>query len=272
MELVNCHTHTELCGHGEGSVLDMAAAAAKAGVSLLVFTEHYPLTARFDSQGDSAVPACRMGEYFEGIERARTLFPSMEVVCGIEFDWLGDAEDRPHAAADLDRFDTVLASVHFLNEWPLDHPDLSLVRWRTPGEADVIWRAYFERWCAAAVSREHPFDIMAHPDLVKKFGIYPSFSVEALYDDAVEALLASGRMVEVNTSGAYCACKEMYPSLGLLERCCRAGIPCSVGSDAHRPAHIVRGIEDAYRLMYEAGYRAVTVPTSTGDRREIPIG
>ena len=51
----------------------------RSGVSLLVFTEHYPLTARFDSQGDSAVPACRMGEYFEGIERARTLFPSMEV-------------------------------------------------------------------------------------------------------------------------------------------------------------------------------------------------
>ena len=86
------------------------------------------------------------------------------------------------------------------------------------------------------------------------------------------ALFASGSMVEVNTSGAYCACKEMYPSLDLLERCCRAGIPCSVGSDAHRPAHIVRGIEDAYRFMYEAGYRAVTVPTSTGDRREMSIG
>ena len=35
--------------------------------------------------------------------------------------------------------------------------------------------------------------------------------------------------------------------------------------------NVARGIADAYRLMYEAGYRVVTVPTADGDRRTIPI-
>ena len=44
-----------------------------------------------------------------------------------------------------------------------------------------------------------------------------------------------------------------------------------MGTDAHTAAHVVRDVEAAYRVMYEAGYRTVTVPTATGDRREILI-
>ena len=112
---------------------------------------------------------------------------------------------------------------------------------------------------------------MSHPDLAKKFGYYPSFNLERLYNEMAEAARAGGRMVEVNTSGAYYACAEMFPAPGLLAAFCRAGVPCTVGTDAHVPANVARDIEKAYRLMYEAGYRTVTVPTADGDRRAIAI-
>ena len=87
----------------------------------------------------------------------------------------------------------------------------------------------------------------------------------------VEAACAGGRMVEVNTSGGYYACAEMFPAPGLLAAFRRAGVPCTVGCDSHDPANVARDIERAYGLMYEAGYRSVTVPTATGDRRSITI-
>ena len=59
-------------------------------------------------------------------------------------------------------------------------------------------------------------------------------------------------MVEVNTSGSYYACKEMFPAPALLVEFRRAGVPCTVGTDAHVPANVARDIAAAYRLMAQA--------------------
>ena len=40
MELVTTHTHTSFCGHGEGTVEELATAAEAAGVTTLAVTEH----------------------------------------------------------------------------------------------------------------------------------------------------------------------------------------------------------------------------------------
>ena len=155
-----------------------------------------------------------------------------------------------------------------MDRWPFDDP-AQRGRWDEVG-ADAIWRRYFEVWCEAVLS-DAPFTVMAHPDLAKKFGILPSFDPQLLYEQAAEACAAAGRMVEVNTSGLHYACKEMFPAPALLAAFRRAGVPCTVGTDAHKPAHVARGIEQAYRLMAQAGYRTVTVPTADGDRREVTI-
>ncbi|MCL2826539.1 MAG: histidinol phosphate phosphatase, partial [Eggerthellaceae bacterium] len=116
-----------------------------------------------------------------------------------------------------------------------------------------------------------PFTVMSHPDLAKKFAIYPSFSLGKFYKNAAEACRSAGRMVEVNTSGNYWDCKEMYPSAGLLREFQKAGVPCTIGTDAHRPGDVARDIDKAIMLMYECGYREVTVPTKDGDRRCVTI-
>ena len=112
---------------------------------------------------------------------------------------------------------------------------------------------------------------MSHPDLPKKFAFYPQFPLDALYQRMAEAVAAGGRMIEVNTSGTYYACKEMFPAPQLLRAFCRAGVPCTVGTDAHTPAHVARDIERAYALMRDAGYRQVTVATLGGDRRVLAL-
>ena len=78
-------------------------------------------------------------------------------------------------------------------------------------------------------------------------------------------------MIEVNTSGQRKDVGEAYPSLAVLRQFFAAGVECTVGSDAHAPADIAAGVEDAYALMRAAGYRYVTVPTRDGDRRHIRL-
>lgn len=269
MELVTTHTHTGFTGHGEGTVAELVDAAAAAGVSTIAVTEHYPLSAAIDPDSYVSMPMERMGEYLADIAAAQLAHPELEVIAGCELDWLGDDEDRDLAAHDFSPFGIVLGSVHFVDLWPFDDP-AQRGRWDEVG-ADEIWRRYFEVWCEAVSCKEAPFSVMAHPDLVKKFGFWPSFDPQPLYDAAAEACAAAGRMVEVNTSGAHYACAEMFPAPTLLSAFCRAGVPCTVGTDAHCAANVARGIRDGYRLMHEAGYRVLTVPTRDGDRREIPL-
>lgn len=268
MELVNTHTHTSLCGHGEGSVYELVAAALKGGISTLALTEHFPLSSHFDPKTYLSMPWEKLDEYCKEVLLARKNNPQMEILLGCEFDWLGDYEDREPAQLDLSPFDIVLGSVHFIDQWAFDDP-AQRSRWEEEGP-DYIWKRYFDTWCEAVVS-DLPFTVMSHPDLCKKFAYYPSYDVRRLYDQAAQAIQSADRMIEVNTSGAFYACAEMYPAPELLKTFCRAGIPCTVGSDAHHPDNVTRGIKDAYRLMYECGYRELTVPTRDGDRRTIII-
>ncbi len=45
----------------------------------------------------------------------------------------------------------------------------------------------------------------------------------------------------------------------------------AVGTDAHAPENVARAIPEAYDLLRRAGYREITVPTKTGDRRTISL-
>ena len=268
MELINTHTHTEYCGHGQGTIEELVAAADKAQVTTLAITEHYPLSQIFDPKAHLSMPWEQLEEYCNTVIAIRKRYPHIEIILGCEFDWLGSYEDRSISQLDLSRFDCVLGSTHFIDGWALDDPAMK-VKWEQLG-ADVIWKRYFEIWCEAVLS-DKPFTVMAHPDLPKKFNQYPSYDLAPLYAQAVEAVYESGRMVEVNTSGAYYACREMYPSQAFLTELCRAHVPCTIGTDAHHPDNVTRGLAEGYRLMYESGYREVTVPTIGGDRRNITI-
>lgn len=268
MELITTHTHTGFTGHGEGTVRELVDAARAANIATLAVTEHYPLTDAFDPKDYLAMPAECLEAYVSAVEAERERAGDIEILLGCEVDWLGDDEDRVFSAGEFDRFEVVLGSVHFVDTWPFDDP-AQRGHWDEVG-VDAIWNRYFEVWCEC-VSSDMPFSVMSHPDLVKKFGLYPSFDPLPLYRMAAEALAESGRMVEVNTSGAYYACNEMFPSPRLLAEFCRAGVPCTVGTDAHHPSLVARGIEEGYRVMYEAGYREVTVPTRGGGVRSITI-
>lgn len=270
MELVNTHTHTGLTGHGQGTIEEVVAAADAAGISLLALTEHFPLSKAIDPTNFVSMPQEALDPYCEKIVELREAYPHMDLLVGCELDWLGADEDRDLDAIDWGRFDIILGSVHYLDLWPFDDPE-QVGHWDEVGN-DAIWELYFERFCQACVDKM-PYTVMSHPDLVKKFNKYPSqaFDRKRAYARAAEAARAGGRMIEVNTSGAHYACKEMFPHIDLLTEFRKAGVPVTLGTDAHEPRFVGRGIDAGLKLLYEAGYRELTAILPGGERKAIPL-
>ena len=254
--MIDLHVHTSRCGHATGTVTQYVEAARQRGITTLCFTDHLPMPAPYPSHytmGADELPA-----YIADVRAAALASKASggpEVLCGIEADWLPDATAYVAGALEAHAYDLVLGSVHFLGDWAFDDPDL-VARYDL-WHVDVLWERYFEEVARAASSGL--FDVIAHPDLVKKFGSRPESDPTGWYEQAAEAMAASGCAVEVNSAGLRKPVGEIYPSLELLSACRRHGVPATMGSDAHSPGEVGEGLPAARELLERAGYASVLV-------------
>ena len=146
-------------------------------------------------------------------------------------------------------WDFVVGSVHFVGDHAVDHDGYEVFDHRSQ-RPDELWRRYFETLGEAA--RSGLFDILAHPDLVKLWGVS-----QARAGGRPAALLRSrdGRhrrvadRVEVSTAGLRKPVGELYPSAAFLEMCVDAGCPVALSSDAHVPADVGRDYDAALELL-----------------------
>ncbi len=259
--MIDCHVHTWRCRHAEGTPEEYVRAAALRGVEVLTFTEHLPLAqelaSRVPGADGYAMPERELPAYIADVSDAAVLGASLgvEVLCGIEIDAVPIA--RPYARELLSAysFDVVLGSVHFIDDWAFDDPDRRerYDAW-TP---DDLWERYFSDVADAA--RTGLMDVMAHIDLVKKFGVWPEVPAAGLYRGIAEAVREAAVAVEVNTAGLRKPCKEIYPGMELLTALRQAGVPVTIGSDAHAPAEVGAGAAEARAALEAAGYRSVVV-------------
>lgn len=259
--MIDLHVHTYRCRHAQGTPCEYVRAAADRGVAIVAFTDHLPLAGELASRVpgasgyamDAAELPLYVSEVAEAAELGRAL--GVEVLCGIEADVVPVGIDDVREMVDGLPFDIVLGSVHFIDEWAFDDPARrgEYERW-TPEE---LWERYFADLAAAAATGIA--DVMAHADLVKKFCFTPDGPVDGFYRETARALHATRVAVEVNTAGLRKPCKELYPSPAFLKELRRAGVPVTIGSDAHAPADVGAGWREAVEALREAGYRSALV-------------
>jgi histidinol-phosphatase (PHP family) len=259
--MIDLHVHTALCGHAEGAPVDYVRAAAERGVRTLAFTDHMPLapslSARIPGAEGYAMTAVDLGRYATEVADAASLGAELgvEVLFGIEADLVPDSFDHARAIVGAHPFDIVLGSVHFIDDWAFDDPDRAdrYAGWDTR----ALWERYFSDLAAAA--RSGVVDVVAHVDLVKKFGHVPDSPVDDLYAECAHVLAETGLAVEVNTAGLRKPCRELYPSMPFLRVLFASGVPVTVGSDAHVPGDVGRDILLALDALRAVGYRSQLV-------------
>ena len=163
------------------------------------------------------------------------------------------------------RWDYLIGSVHYVTpEWDIDNPK-HLKRWSEQPVED-IWTAYFAAYTKMIESCL--FDFLAHPDLVKKFGLRPEGDLSRFYHEMLDAAAEAGSVLEVSTAGLRKDAKEIYPSRQFLEQASLRQIPIVINSDAHAPEEVAYEFDQAYALAREVGYSEVM---RFEKRRAVPV-
>lgn len=259
------HNHTTW-SDGTASVEAMLIAAQEAGLGEIGISDHYVLTPYSDEDLDWAMPRAGLDAYVAEVQAAARNV-DIPVRLGVEVDYFPET-----FAAAIQRvgdypFDYIIGGVHFANDFPIDcHPSY----WEPLDQQriDAVYRLYWER--VVELAKTGCCDIMAHLDLPKKFGFPPSVDLTDLAHQAVDAVAASGMVLEINTNGWNKPCCAPYPTEELLRRCHALGVPVLVSADAHETGAVGQYFKRAGELLRGVGY-SETVRFEGRRRQSVPM-
>src|SRR5438105_3898286 len=227
--------------------------AIEAGLTELGFSDHLYM---YWLPPDARDPELGMAEwehdfYIEDVERCRARYArDITIRLSTEADYIPGHEVELERIVRRYDWDYVVGSVHFLGDWGFD--DSRSVAEYAGRNIDALYAEYFETVAASAETRL--FDTIAHTDLVKKFGHRPASDQSAAYARLAERFALAGVCVEINTSGLRKPVREVYPHPDLLRAMGAAGVPVTLGSDAHAPNEVGADFSAACDLLREAGY------------------
>jgi len=250
----NFHTHSNWCD-GRDTPEAMAFAAIEKGFNVLGFSSHAMVPGH---ELDWTLSRKTLPDYAASIRSlAKSLAPKIRILCGVEADYVegGSNPDRSNYSLSSTlsplptSFDYIIGSVHNVVApdgaiVPVDHTPEILsegIRSHFSGSAEAFVRAYFKQ--QRDMIANFDFDIVGHPDLVRKFNAkHPYFDENADWyreelGKTADALAASGKMTEVNTGAISRGwLDDAYPSPAFRKMLRERGVKFVLSSDAHAAA------------------------------------
>ena len=253
IDLIDYHIHTARCGHAEGRLEDYAVRALEVGLREIGISDHLPLLHMEDAH--LSMSREELPVYVQEVEELRRRFPDLPIRLGIEADYLPQTTSQLPDLLEAHAFDYIMGSLHFVDGWAFDDPrNQDAYEGR---DLLTLWQRYFELLGDAAESGL--FDILAHPDLIKKFGFRPDEDVSHLYRACLDRIAETGVVIEVSTAGLRRPVGEIYPAEDFLRMCRERRIAVTLGSDAHRPGEVAADFEQALLLLHRVGYEELVV-------------
>lgn len=256
------HVHTEWSWDSPlGDMAGTCARAVELGLPAVAFTEHLDTTVwrplqddgielppRTGSDGLLRPPTLDVDGYLASVERCRARFPGLRILTGAEF---GEPHRNIEAARpllDAGRFERVLGSLHSieLDGEFLEPPSL----FAALGPDEVLERWFGE--LAELAGSPAPYDLLTHLDypLRHRPASAPPFAWsrhEPAVREVLSRLAGSGRALELNT--------RLPLAPVVLEWWIEAGgRTISIGSDAHRPEDVGRGLREAADVATRLGF------------------
>lgn len=271
--MTDYHVHPDYSPDAVGRIEEYCARAKELGLGEICFTTHFepdPERDEFESvvvRGEARSVGTDWARfYLEDIGRAQDEFPGLKIRTGVEIGYEMGVEGRITDFLDRYRFDFVLGAIHCL-----EHVAISgskeverMKQLLAPKGPEYVASRYFDYLQAGVGSRL--FDCMAHLDIYRKY-VLPLWAgtpeaavfsrvVEERMEPALEHIGKNGVGIEVNTSALRRGEDEPYPGWDIVRLARKSGVELfTLGSDAHRPEDLGKGIEDAARHLAGFGIK-----------------
>ena len=282
---VNFHTHSTFCD-GKNTAEDMVIAAIEKGFDVLGFSSHciHPLNPDFYKPFDDVwhIPASNVTAYTQEIRRLKEKYADkIQIFLGFEADYFtspvyGTAIPDKNIYSDLQP-DYLIGAVHFVTTdkgfYTVDHhtevikENLIKLYSKPNGEIDGRTAACDYFAAEREMLAKGNFDILAHPDLLRKRnGELKFFSEEeSWYKEEIKAtakaVAKAGVITEINTGAiARGAMDDVYPSQYFLELLYENGVPICINSDAHTTDGLDCAFDRAAAIAKKTGYTELVYP------------
>jgi len=282
---INFHTHSTFCD-GKNTAEEMLLAAIEKGFDVLGFSSHcmHPLDPEFYKPFDDIwhIPAGNIKAYTEEINRLKEKYSDkIKIFLGFEADYFSSPVYGT-AIPDKNTYsvfspDYLIGAVHFVNTdkgfYTVDHHaeviKENLIRLYSKANGQIDGKAAVCDYFAAEreMLEKGNFDILAHPDLLRKRnGELKFFSEEeSWYKDELKAtakaIAKAGVITEINTGAiARGAMDSTYPSRAFLELLHANGVPICINSDAHTTDGLDCAFDRAAEEARQAGYKELIYP------------
>lgn len=174
----------------------------------------------------------------------------LPVKLGLEVDYVPETVDAVVELLNPYPFDFLIASTHWIGAWNIGDASQEYEMERRGHRQS--YEDYFAIESKLAASGH--FDVLAHADVIKRFGVFLDPPPLDLYENLAVAAARGGAAVEVSTAGLYQTAREMYPSESLLQRFFNHGVPITLASDAHIPKYCGRDNAKAVDFAGSVGY------------------
>lgn len=266
---LDSHLHTDQSFDSQVPIDVYGALAAERGIAELAITDHID----FDPRWLNFEPDFQLRERILREAAERWAAHGVAIRFGLEVSYESSREDEIREHLRTHAYDFVIGSVHITIDSPYHSSRVaSFVAGRSLDE--VVEPSFSE---VVAAARSGLFDTIGHLDSIKRYllpHVTPAQLAERpdLYEPMLKALVEGGVGLEVNTSGLRQATRETYPSAAVVARFRElGGERVTAGSDAHRPSWFAHGLDAAYQIAADAGFREVAFRRGPGEPVAIAI-
>ena len=264
--LFDLHSHTTRCGHASGDMEAYVERALALGLRDFGFSDHSHWMLHDSNGRRYAMQAEELDAYVADVRALQARYDRggeqpFNIRLGMEMDFIPSRLDEAFAVQQRYPWDYIIGSVHNIGFEKLQEPEM-YSQWHI----EDVCELYFHQ--LGVMLRAGFCDIVGHLDLPKKMGRRPRGGLLAYVEPFVPDLQAAGVAVEINTSGRDAPAGESMPGREIVACLAGAGVPLTLGSDAHAPHSVGRHFAETLRELREFGVRELV---RFEQRRMIPV-
>lgn len=231
------HIHTHY-SDGASDFKDYIERAIELGFEEIGFSEHFVLFPP-GVEASFSMKIKEIPHYIEELTELRKRYANkIRIKIGVEVDYIPETIDQTLKILDQYPFDYYIVGVHCVDGDFVDTIDFAKkLEKMTETDLERLYIKYFSLVFQALETKR--FDILAHPDIVKRLNYRPKTDLTQYYEQLFDIIKRTGTVMEISTAGLFHPVKEIYPDPNMLQLSDK-GVPIIVNSDSHFAEHLTR--------------------------------